>query len=171
MKKNSSSVTARVTTGALFLIISVALVVLAININVLNNGVSGTIGAGVTPTATATVGPPISTLVFGPSTISDFQPVEGEPMNWIDKDGHYWITGPFGTSAQQSWIQRSVDNGDQFNLVSTTGTRPDAPPGGGDTDLTTDDQGNVYFIDLEALTNLGCSVSNDNGSTWRKNPE
>ena len=31
--------------------------------------------------------------------------------------------------------------------------------------------GQRYFIDLEALTNLGCSVSNDNGSTWRKNPE
>ena len=122
-------------------------------------------------TATATVGSPASALIFGPSTIADFQRVEGEPLNYIDKDGHYWISGPFGTTAQQSWIQRSLDNGDQFNLVSTTGLRPDAPPGGGDTDLTTDDQGNVYFIDLEALTNLGCSVSNDNGSTWRKNPE
>ena len=122
-------------------------------------------------TATATVGSPASALVFGPSTIADFQRVEGEPLNYIDKDGHYWISGPFGTTAQQSWIQRSTDNGDQFNLVSTTGLRPDAPPGGGDTDLTTDDQGNAYFIDLEALTNLGCSVSNDNGSTWRKNPE
>jgi hypothetical protein len=119
------------------------------------------------PAPTITTG----ALVFGPSTIGDFQRVEGEPLNYIDKDGQYWITGPFGTTAQQSWIQRSNDNGDQFNLVSTTGLRPDAPPGGGDTDLTTDDQGNVYFIDLEALTNLGCSVSNDNGNTWRKNPE
>jgi hypothetical protein len=115
--------------------------------------------------------PPSSSLVFGPSTIADFQRVEGEPLNYIDQGGDYWISGPFGTSAQQSWIQRSTDNGAQFNLVSTTGLRPDAPPGGGDTDLTTDDQGFVYFIDLEALTNLGCSVSNDKGNTWRKNPE
>src|SRR5262249_25614795 len=34
-----------------------------------------------------------------------------------------------------------------------------------------DDQGNVYFVDLEGpLTEVGASVSNDNGNTWRKNP-
>jgi hypothetical protein len=123
------------------------------------------------PSAAAPPNAATAALVFGPSTIADFQRVEGEPLNYIEKDGHYWISGPFGTTAQQSWIQRSIDNGDQFNLVSTTGLRPDAPPGGADTDLTTDDQGNAYFVDLEALTNLGCSVSNDNGNTWRKNPE
>ena len=123
------------------------------------------------PSAPSAPNATTAALVFGPSTMGDFQRVEGEPLNYIDQGGDYWISGPFGTSAQQSWIQRSTDNGDQFNLVSTTGLRPDAPPGGGDTDLTTDDQGFVYFIDLEALTNLGCSVSNDKGNTWRKNPE
>ena len=43
-------------------------------------------------------------------------------------------------------------------------------PGGGDTDIAVDDQGNHYFVDLEALVNLGTSVSNDNGNNWRKNP-
>jgi hypothetical protein len=54
--------------------------------------------------------------------------------------------------------------------VSQTGLRPDAPPGGGDTDLATDDQGNLYFIDLEGLAEIGASVSHDNGMTWSKNP-
>ena len=40
----------------------------------------------------------------------------------------------------------------------------------GDTDIAVDDQGNHYFVDLEALVNLGTSVSNDNGNNWRKNP-
>src|SRR5207245_2415709 len=48
--------------------------------------------------------------------------------------------------------------------------RPDPGPGGGDTDVAVDDQGNAYFVDLEALVNLGTSVSNDGGNTWRKNP-
>ena len=47
---------------------------------------------------------------------------------------------------------------------------PTRRPGGGDTDIAVDDQGNHYFVDLEALVNLGTSVSNDNGNTWRKNP-
>ena len=33
-----------------------------------------------------------------------------------------------------------------------------------------DDPGNHYFVDLEALVNLGTSVSNDDGNSWRKNP-
>src|SRR5207237_1271089 len=46
----------------------------------------------------------------------------------------------------------------------------DPPPGGGDTDIVTDDQGFAYFVDLEGLVNLGVAVSNDGGNTWKKNP-
>jgi hypothetical protein len=58
----------------------------------------------------------------------------------------------------------------EFHVDSPVGLRPDAPPGGGDTDIAVDDQGNHYFVDLEALVNLGTAVSNDNGNNWRKNP-
>jgi hypothetical protein len=108
-------------------------------------------------------------LVFGPATVIDAQRTEGEPVNHIDKGGNYWESGPYGTTTQQSFIHRSIDSGDQFNVVSAVGLRPDPPPGGGDTDVTTDDQGNAYFVDLEALVNLGCAVSHDNGNTWPKN--
>jgi hypothetical protein len=64
-----------------------------------------------------------------------------------------------------------VDGGDSFQVVSPTELRPNPPPGGGDTTHAIDDQGVVYFGDLEgALNELDCSVSNDQGNTWRKNP-
>src|SRR5204862_3442312 len=81
----------------------------------------------------------------------------------------YWSSRPVGTSSQQPWLHRSTDNGLEFHLVSPVGLRPDTPPGGGDTDVAVDDQGNAYFSDLEALAQVGTSVSNDKGNTWRKN--
>jgi hypothetical protein len=109
-------------------------------------------------------------LVFSPGTVVDAQRTEGEPLNFIDpRAGTYWESGPWGTSTQNSFIHRSDDDGLSFHIVSPLGIRSDNPPGGGDTDLATDDQGNVYFTDLE-LVNLGNSISNDGGMTWRKNP-
>jgi hypothetical protein len=113
-------------------------------------------------------------LGFGPSTVADLQRTEGEPLNFIHPgpagpgNSAHWESGPFGTTTQQSWIHRSVDNGDQFNVVSPVGLRPNPPPGGGDTDVVVDDQGVAYWTDLEALVNLDCSVSNDSGNSWRK---
>jgi hypothetical protein len=168
MKKNSSPITARAILSALLLIIGVGLVVLAVNFDVLGiNGTSGTITAAPAPLAvTRTFG----SLGFGPATLIDIQRTEGEPRNHIDKNGNYWESGPWGFSTEQSFIHRSVDGGDQFNVVSPIGLRPNSPPGGGDTDIVTDDQGNAYFVDLEGPgVDVDCSVSNDNGNTWRKN--
>jgi hypothetical protein len=110
-------------------------------------------------------------LAFSPpATAIDAQRTEGEPVNWIDpRNGAYWESGPWGIATQQSFVHRSVDGGDQFNIDSPIGTRPDAGPGGGDTDIITDDQGFAYFTDLESLVNLDCAVSNDNGNSWRRN--
>ncbi|HYZ18290.1 MAG TPA: post-COAP-1 domain-containing protein [Gaiellaceae bacterium] len=117
--------------------------------------------------------PPRSTggLAFSPpATVVDAQRTEGEPLNWIDpRNGAYWESGPWGISTQQSFIHRSTDGGNQFNIVSGAGLRPDPGPGGGDTDVVTDDQGNAYFSDLESLVNLDAAVSNDNGNNWRRN--
>ena len=128
---------------------------------------SGTGGAGGTPTPTYVAGK----LTFSPATVIDPQRTEGEPLNFLDpKTNDYWESGPFGTTTQNSWIHRSTDNGLEFHVDSPVGLRPDAPPGGGDTDIAVDDQGYHYFVDLEGLVNLGTSVSNDDGNTWRKNP-
>ncbi|MDX6490824.1 MAG: hypothetical protein QOD43_1069 [Gaiellaceae bacterium] len=110
-------------------------------------------------------------LVFSPATVIDPQRTEGEPLNFLDPNSNtYWESGPWGTTTQTSFIHRSTDNGLEFHVDSPVGLRPDAPPGGGDTDIVVDDQGNHYFVDLEALVNLGTAVSNDNGNNWRKNP-
>jgi len=108
-------------------------------------------------------------LRFSPETIVDPQRTEGEPVNFFAPDGSYWESGPFGTSTQQSWVHRSTDGGLEFHETSPIGLRPDAPPGGGDTDVVVDDQGYAYFTDLEGLTNVSTAVSNDRGNTWRKN--
>ena len=107
---------------------------------------------------------------FSSATVVDPQRTEGEPLDLIDSDGTFWESGPWGTHNQNSFIHRSTNDGQEFHLVADTGLRPDLPPGGGDTDIATDDHGNVYFTDLEALANLGTSVSHDNGMTWTKNP-
>jgi hypothetical protein len=69
---------------------------------------------------------------FASATVVDPQRTEGEPLNRIDADGSIWETGPWGFSTAQSFIHRSTDGGKTFRLVSPTGTRPDLPPGGGD---------------------------------------
>jgi hypothetical protein len=108
-------------------------------------------------------------LAFGPATVIDAQRTEGEPLNHVDKYGHHWETGPWGFSTAQMFVHRSTDSGDQFNIVSPNGLRPNPTfAGGGDSDVTTDDQGFAYFADLEGLLQIGCGVSNDNGNTWRE---
>src|ERR1700682_64937 len=67
MKTHSSSITARTTAGALLLVFSVLLVVFAINSNVLNNGVSGTLRAQASgPLAPAATPIPIAPPDTGP---------------------------------------------------------------------------------------------------------
>jgi hypothetical protein len=112
-------------------------------------------------------------LAFSPpATVVDGQRTEGEPLNWINPlNGDYWETGPWGFSTGQSFIHRSVDGGDQFNIVSFQRLRPNlSPAGGGDSDIVTDDQGFAYFADLEGLVEIGCAVTNDNGNNWKTNP-
>jgi hypothetical protein len=127
----------------------------------------------ITTSALTTTPPNYTTgaITFGPPNMVDFQRTEGEPLLHLDKDAKYWETGPWGFSTTQSFVHRSVDGGDQFNVVSPTALRPNPPPGGGDSTIAIDDQGFVYFGDLEgALEQLDCSVSNDSGNNWKKNP-
>ena len=124
-----------------------------------------TVTSAGTPKATYAEG----TLRFAPETIVDPQRTEGEPVNFFAPDGSYWESGPFGTSTQQSWVHRSTDGGLEFHVTSPIGLRPDAPPGGGDTDVVVDDQGFAYFSDLEGLAQISTAVSNDGGNSWRKN--
>jgi hypothetical protein len=131
-------------------------------------GVPGSTKSGTS--AAPSIGRTAGNLTFSPAIVVDPQRTEGEPLNFWDNKGNYWESGPWGTTTQNSFIHRSTDGGQEFHVDSPAGLRPDAPPGGGDTDIVVDDQGYDYFVDLEALVNLGTAVSNDNGNSWRKNP-
>lgn len=128
-----------------------------------------------TPVATPTPHPPsvptrtTGSITFGPATVGDFQRTEAEPLNFIDRNGNTLATGPYGASTTTSLLQRSTDGGDTYHVVAFNGLRPNPGTGGGDSDVIVDDQGFMYFIDLEALANLGCAVSNDNGNNWKTN--
>src|SRR6266545_160305 len=130
---------------------------------------SGTFSGTITPSSCGPLH--LINVAAGETTIDVVAPqrTEGEPLNLWDGAGNYWESGPWGTHTQNSFIHRSTDGGLSFHVDSPAGLRPDPGPGGGDTDIAVDDQGNDYFVDLEALVNLGTSVSNDNGNTWRKN--
>jgi hypothetical protein len=139
--------------------------VLVVPFLVIDSGYNGSAHWGASTSVTRTSGG----LAFGPATVIDGQRTVGEPINHIDKYGHYWETGPWGFSTGQSFLHKSVDGGNQFNIDSPLGIRPDPPPGGGDSDIVTDDQGFAYFVDLEGPTaELGVGVSNDGGNTWAK---
>ena len=77
---------------------------------------------------------------------------------------------PGGQRRQNSFIHRSTDGG--LGVPHRQPERPAARPGpgGGDTDIVTDDQGYVYFVDLESLVNLGTSVSNDKRQQLAEEP-
>ncbi len=105
---------------------------------------------------------------FASATVVDPERTEGEPLQSVDADGRIWESGPWGFSTSQSFVHRSTNDGKEYHLVSAVGLRPDAPPGGGDTDIAYDDQGNVYFADLESLAQIAVSVSHDNGMNWVK---
>jgi hypothetical protein len=185
MKKSSSSITSRITTGALFLIISVALVVLAINFNVLQGRVS--LHADKQPATTpapATI-LPASGILFSHNTIVDFSATSGEPfinaaptpipapspnLNAAPATpaGAPFISVPFGFSTTISLLWKSMDGGRTFIPLGTPITRDAVTsPGGGDTHQDFDALGRFYYVDLSAAC-VTAAVSDDGGNTFPK---
>jgi hypothetical protein len=79
---------------------------------------------------------------------------------------------PGSAAADTSWIWRSLDTGKTFKWV------PAATPlegkvttcnGGGDTELSVDSAGHLYFNDLAGLVNFSVSRSDDGGVTFTCN--
>ena len=147
------------------------------------------------PTAVAATGTPSASptttaggsgggIGFGNTTLVEDQREAAEPDVKVCGPGSGWsyancgldnpyVSWPFGFSTTSSFISRSQDQGQTFKLVpNNNGTgKPDACPGGGDTDLgvspgVTQTHDFLSFIDLQGLTNFSSGVSPDGGKTF-----
>jgi len=70
--------------------------------------------------------------------------------------------GAFSTT--QSFMHRSVDGGDQFNVVSPTALRPNPPPGGGDSTVATTTRVCLLWRSRGSARTARLLVSNDSGN-------
>ena len=115
-------------------------------------------------------------LVFGHAVVVDHQRVDGEPSlsvsPTLNTRGQHdvYVSAPFGFSTTASFIWKSEDGGQTFHLIGD-----EAPPlgkpalacaGGGDSSIVNDSSGNLFFADLQGLTNVSAALSVDAGNTF-----
>src|SRR3954454_21988264 len=115
---------------------------------------------------------PARAAVIGFETPAVVDPTHtfGEPDVGADPLGRVFVSGPTGTGTQRSVWLGSVDAGHTFRPISpgpppSAITSFNAPPGGGDTDITFDRAGKQYFTDLYALACLRSATTSDGGAT------
>jgi hypothetical protein len=123
-------------------------------------------------TAAASVGnrPANTELGFGLHTVVDHFRPGFEPDIQVDgRTGQTYSSEPFGFSTTQSFVWRSDDARRSFHLTEGNVLgKPTTCVGGGDTELKVDPvNSDLYFADLQGLTNFSASHSSDHGKTWQ----
>lgn len=112
-------------------------------------------------------------FTFGaPVAVDDSRPA-GEPGIIVDAGGRVFVNGPGGLPGPSN-VWRSSDGGATFEFAGpgNVGASPNGAGlviGGGDSNLASDAQSNLYFIDLW-LGNSSTAVSHDNGANWFGQP-
>jgi hypothetical protein len=112
---------------------------------------------------------------FGSPTVVDNYRPGFEPDVAVDTSPHgggvTYTSTPFGFSTTQSIVYRSDDNRRSFHLVEgNIFGKPATCVGGGDSELKIDPlNGELYLVDLQGLTNISASTSDDHGATWDTN--
>ncbi|HET6816769.1 MAG TPA: hypothetical protein VFH66_06035 [Mycobacteriales bacterium] len=133
---------------------------------------AGTLAATLTAVASTS---PIKSgprATFGNPTVVDFFRPGYEPDLAIAKAGPYkgstFTSVPNGFSTTMSYLWRSDDGRQSFHMTEGNALGKQATcVGGGDTELQIDPvNGDVYFNDLQGLTNFTNSRSTDGGHTW-----
>ncbi len=115
-------------------------------------------------------------VTFGHAVPVDHQRVSGEPSLSISPTlntaGNHdiYVSAPYGFSDTTSFIWKSEDGGQTFHLVGDEAP-PEGKPamtcaGGGDSSIVNDNNGNLYFADLQGLTDVSDSVSVDGGNSF-----
>ena len=109
-------------------------------------------------------------MKFSHEVVVDEQRDGFEPDIQVAPDGTEYTSVPNGSSTTLSFIWSSTDHANTFHIVpgnvASTGRLENCPQGGGDTEETLDAKGNLFFSDLQNLTNLTNSVSTDGGKTF-----
>jgi hypothetical protein len=110
-----------------------------------------------------------SGISFSHAVVVDQQRPGFEPDLKVATDGPIYTSVPFGFSTTESFVWHSLDAGNSYQFVpgniATTGKQSTCF-GGGDTDLYLDSKNSLYFSDLQGLTNISNSRSDDGGATW-----
>lgn len=116
-------------------------------------------------------------LGFGHAVVVDHQRVTGEPSLSVspttNASGHHdiYVSAPWGFSTTASFVWKSEDGGQTFHLIGDESPAALGKPamtcaGGGDSALANDSAGNLYYADLQGLTNVSDAVSTDGGNTF-----
>src|SRR4051812_9538530 len=112
-------------------------------------------------TATAAA-PNKPALRFSHEVVVDEQRSGFEPNISIDNADRWYSAVPNGSSTTHSFIWTSLDHGKSFQMIPGqvgAGKPGTCPQGGGDTEVQMDKKGDLFFSDLQNLTNLSNSVS------------
>ncbi len=128
-----------------------------------------------TPLVTRAADLSAGTIAFSHEVVVDNQRIAGEPSLSIspikNKAGHHdvYISAPYGFLTTASFVWKSEDGGASFHLVAGQAPplgKPQTCAGGGDSSIVNDKAGNLYFADLQGLTNVSASVSTDGGRSF-----
>lgn len=124
-------------------------------------------GAATADRAHARPGP----IRFSHAVIVDEQKPGFEPDIKVDHKGVIYSSVPNGFSTTVSYVWFSRDHGNSYLPIPGTVAlgKPATCIGGGDSDLFLDSHNALYFSDLQGLTNISNSVSQDGGKTWTTN--
>src|SRR3954467_14224528 len=109
-------------------------------------------------------------LRFPQEVVVDQQRSGFEPDIAIDRADRWYSSVPNGSSTAHSFIWSSRDHGKSFQMIPGQvglGKPLTCPQGGGDTEFALDKKGDIFFSDLQNLTNLSNSVSTDHGATFQ----
>jgi hypothetical protein len=114
--------------------------------------------------ATAATSTPVT---FGRETVADPVRLSFEPSVAASPDGTVYESPIFGFRTTQSFIQRSDDGGQTFNVVGAPGVgKVSHCTGGGDSDISTSPHNDLYMIDLGDAPEVPAHVSADHGNSF-----
>jgi uncharacterized repeat protein (TIGR01451 family) len=104
-------------------------------------------------------------ITFDHANLNDPVRMVSEPGITVDSAGDMYVHGPGGSTTQSSWFWKSTDKGIQWHLVGCP-LKSNCQNGGGDTDVVTGNNNDVFATDLQTLVCNSTFRSLDAGATW-----